>query len=264
MGAAETIGGALTVVGTGIGFRGQLIPAAEAAIREADKVMYQVDDPLTARWLHDLNSNAENLAQLPTSHGALSPHVYEAMAEHILESVVAGLRVCYVTYGHPGMYQHTAHRSVELVRGFGLSATMVPGISAFDCMIADLGIEIGPGCQLLDATALVMQRKLLDPSSSLVLFQIGIFGNPYYRGDRPAALRLLGERLRETWGADFEAVLYEAAMSPATDATVHRVRLSELEVAPITERTLVYLSPTGTGAPDVVAAAEIAAGLAVS
>lgn len=252
----------LTVVGTGIGFRRQLIPAAESAIREADKVLYQLGDPLTARWLQQLQPNAESLAEPTTSEPILSSEVYEAMAEQVFATVFDSQNVCFVTYGHPGLYQHAAHRSIELVRGAGMVATMLPGISALDCLIADLDIEIGAGCQILDATSLVVQRKILDPTSALVLFQAGIFGNPYYGAKHPVALQLLGDRLRNTWGPDQQAIFYEAPMTPNSEPIVDRVPLSELEVMPMTERTLMYVAPASGAKPDVVAAAQIGAWLA--
>ena len=254
--------GSLTVVGTGIGFRRQLIPAAEAAIRNADRLLYQIGDSLTAQWLHGLNPSAESLSRSVTDEPILRSHVYEAMAERVVAVVAGGHDVCLVTYGHPGVYQHAVHRSMELVRAAGMPATMLPGISALDCLIADLGIEIGSGCQLLDASALVLQNKPLDPTSTLILFQIGMFGNPYYRGDRPAPLHRLGDRLRGEWGADQEATFYEAAMLPIWDPVVRKVRLSDLEAAPMTERTLVYLPPVTMAEPNVLATAEIAAWLA--
>lgn len=254
--------GRLTVVGTGIGFRGHVIPAAETAIRRADTVMFQLDDVMTTAWVRELNPHAEDLEKLAPRRRTLSPHVYEAMANHVAAAVVEGHEVCFVTYGHPGVYQHAAHRSGELVREAGLPATMLPGISALDCLIADLGIEIGPGCHLLDATTLVLQSKPLDPTSSLVLFQIGIFGNPYYGGDRPVPLRLLTERLRDAWGDHHEAVLYEAAVLPESAPTVHTVRLRDLDSAPLSERMLLYLERSRRRPVDVVASAEIAAALA--
>lgn len=253
--------GSLMVVGTGIGFRRQLIPAAEAAIRNADKLLYQIGDSLTARWLRGLNSSAESLSRPGTDDPILRSSVYEAMADSVFAAVSGGHNVCFVTYGHPGVYQHAAHRSIELVRAAGMPAAMLPGISALDCLVADLGIEIGSGCQLLDASSLVLQNKSLDPTSSLILFQIGMFGNPYYRGDRPAPLHLLGDRLRDAWGADQLATFYEAAMLPIWDPMVRSVRLSDLEAAPTTARTLVYLAPAKNAEPDVVATAEIAAWL---
>ena len=210
--------------------------------------------------MSDLNAGAESLSPA-AAEPILSARVYEGMAERVFAAVSRGQHVCFVTYGHPGVYQHAAHRSIELVRAAGMTATMLPGISALDCLIADLGIEIGIGCQLLDATSVVVQHKSLDPTSSLVLFQIGIFGNPYYGASRPVRLQLLGDRLREAWGPDTMATFYEAPMLPAGEPLINMVPLSQLELAPTNERTLVYVPPATSAAPDVLATAEIAAAL---
>jgi len=53
--------GSLTVVGTGIQLVGHLTLAAKAWIEQADKVLFAVADPVTAKWLHTLNETAQAL-----------------------------------------------------------------------------------------------------------------------------------------------------------------------------------------------------------
>jgi 16S rRNA C1402 (ribose-2'-O) methylase RsmI len=53
--------GSLFIVGTGIHLVGDLTLAAKARIEQADKVLYAVADPVTAKWLQSLNVTAEAL-----------------------------------------------------------------------------------------------------------------------------------------------------------------------------------------------------------
>ncbi|MFW2335979.1 SAM-dependent methyltransferase [Ilumatobacter sp.] len=254
--------GRLTVVGTGIGFRRQIIPAAETAIRQADLVFHQVGDQLTVQWLHQLNANVQSLSRPASAEPVLSMDVYEAMAHRVADAVAAGQRTCFVSYGHPGVYQHAAHRSIELTRARGFAATMIPGISALDCLIADLGVEIALGCQLLDATMMVLHDKVVDPTSALVLFQIGIFGDPHYRASRPVGLHVLRDRLSEIWGPEHEILLYEAPMLPIWDAGAERTTIADMATAPMSERTLAYVPPLAQRPMNALAAAAIASELA--
>jgi hypothetical protein len=53
--------GSLTIVGTGIQLGGHLTLAAPAWIKQADKLLFAVADPVTAKWLQTLNPTAEAL-----------------------------------------------------------------------------------------------------------------------------------------------------------------------------------------------------------
>lgn len=53
--------GSLAVVGTGIKAIGHVTLEAKSCIEGADKLYHLVSDPLTARWLADLNPTAESL-----------------------------------------------------------------------------------------------------------------------------------------------------------------------------------------------------------
>ena len=63
------------------------------------------------------------------------------MAEAILEPVRAGKRVCAAFYGHPGVFVLPSHDAISRARAEGFEATMLPGVSAEDCLVADLGVD---------------------------------------------------------------------------------------------------------------------------
>ncbi len=55
--------GSLTIVGTGIQLGGHLTLAAQSWIKQADKVLFAVADPVTAKCLQTLNPTAEALPE---------------------------------------------------------------------------------------------------------------------------------------------------------------------------------------------------------
>jgi Tetrapyrrole (Corrin/Porphyrin) Methylases len=75
------------------------------------------------------------------------------MVNRIIKYVKRDLRVCAVFYGHPGVFCTPSHESIRIARKLGYRATMLPAISAEDCLFADLGVDPGKhGCQSFEAT----------------------------------------------------------------------------------------------------------------
>ena len=59
-------------------------------------------------------------------------------------------------YGHPGIFAWSPHKVIKVARAEGYQAHMEPGISAEDCLYADLGIDPGRcGCQHYEASQLL-------------------------------------------------------------------------------------------------------------
>jgi hypothetical protein len=95
------------------------------------------------------------------------------------------LEVCVVFYGHPGVFVQPAHEAIRVARLEGFTARMLPGISAEDCLFAD--IEVDPGvyaCQSFEATDFLVRKRKFDPRSPLVLWQIGSIGDLYYHSGK--------------------------------------------------------------------------------
>src|SRR5207244_11062689 len=98
-------------------------------------------------WIKDINPSAESLYPY-YRQGESRMIAYVEMIERILYEVRKGLRVCAAFYGHPGVFVYPSHEAIKQARLEGYSAKMLPGISAEDCLFADLGIDPARnGCQ---------------------------------------------------------------------------------------------------------------------
>ncbi len=54
---------------------------------------------------------------------------------------------------------------------------MEPGISAEDCLYADLGLDPGTyGCQHYEASNLMFYQRTIDTAAYLILWQPGVAG----------------------------------------------------------------------------------------
>ena len=149
---------------------------ARAAIAAADEVLYLVPDPVSASGIEALNPSARSLHGL-YEDGVSHRDAYERMAEAILEPVRAGKRVCAAFYGHPGVFVLPSHDAIARARAEGFDATMLPGVSAEDCLVADLGVDPARnGLQSYEAGDFLRRRPVIEPTTALVLWQIGVVG----------------------------------------------------------------------------------------
>lgn len=237
--------GTLVVVGTGIKAVGHLTADARAWIQRADKVLHVAVDPLIEREIRTLNPAAESLRSLyqPDRRRVVT---YEAMVERIIGELAPDRIVCAVFYGHPGVFVKPSHAAITRARDAGHVAMMLPGISAEDCLVADLGVDPAEiGFQTYEATDFLIHPRQVDPCSGLVLWQIGAIGN--LGAPRPGferlGIELLVSVLSSAYGGGHEVIVYEAASLPTCDPVVHRVPLSGLATAPISALSTLFVPP---------------------
>ena len=237
--------GSLTVVGTGIQLVGHLTLAAKAWIEQADKVLFAVADPVTAKWLQTLNVTAEALPY--NTNNQRRRETYREMVDRILAEVRQGLNVCAVFYGHPGVFAYPTHEAIKQARHEGFRAQMLPGISAEDCLFADLGIDPGRnGCQSFEATDFLIRRRKFDPTSALILWQIAMTGNLGFEREKSQmrGLKVLSEVLETHYSSDHEVIVYEAAVYyPVCEPVIQHIPLSKLAEVGITSVSTLYVPP---------------------
>lgn len=246
--------GSLTCVGVGMLLGAHIGPRARAHIEAADVVFVLASDPLVELWLEQMNADVRSL-QPYYGYGEGKPRydTYREMVDAMLVEVRAGLRVCGAFYGHPGVFAKVPHDAIGRARAEGFEACMEPGISAEDCLYADLGIDPGRfGCQHYEASQLLFFRRHIDPSAYLVLWQVGLVGDrSYQRFTTGAAHRhLLVERLLQDYPADHGITIYEAATLPITKPRMDTITLRGLADAEIHQHSTVVLPPARAMARD--------------
>ena len=236
--------GSLVVVGTGLRAPVHITPEARDEISHAEKVFYLMSDPLSEMWIKRLNPTARSLASCYVSSRPRMA-AYQRMIDRILGPVRSGRRVCVAFYGHPGVFVFPSHEAIRRAKKEGFDARMLPGISAEDCLFSELGLDPArSGCQSYEATDFLVYRRRFDPSSALVLWQVGVVGNLEY-GDRPArsGLRVLASRLARVYGRKHEVVLYEASLLPVVPSTIRSTTLEELSSAGVTGGMTLFVPP---------------------
>lgn len=245
--------GSLIAIGTGIRLLVQITPEARAYIEEADKLLFGVADPLTAICLTKLNPNAESLHSF-YEIGKDRLTTYFEMVERILACVREGLKVCVVFYGHPGVFVNPSHEAIKRARLEGFKAKMLPGISAEDCLFADLGVDPAiTGCQSFEATYFLVYKPKFDTSSSLILWQFNITGDYSYNPEVNISrgLPILIEYLQEHYDPEHEVIIYKAAQYPVCEPIIQRLPLSKVPEAQDIQMSTLYIPPNAPPSPDI-------------
>lgn len=235
--------GSLVVVGVGINLA-QTTLEAKANIEKADKVFYLVSDPLATKWIEKLNKNTESLYSL-YEVGTDRINTYNLMIETIMGAVSKGLRVCSAFYGHPGVFVDPSHRVVQQALQEGYSARMLPGVSAEDCLFAELGIDPSKfGCQSFEATDFLICDRKFDPSSSLVLWQVGAIGDlTYQKKYNTHGIEVLLEKLIPIYGEKQSVTIYEASAFPNCKSKIVSLPLADIIEADVTAVSTLYIPP---------------------
>jgi hypothetical protein len=238
--------GSLVVIGTGIRTVGQMTVESLAWISVADAVIYLVADPVCEAMIRELNPDGAMSLRGYYGEGMPRTRSYEAMVEHIMSCVRAGKRTVAAFYGHPGVFAFPSHESVRRARREGYLAYMLPGISAEDCLFADLGVDPAVnGCQSYEATDFLLHDRMADTSSQLILWQVGVVGDWTYRGNGYdlRAFPMLVARLQAFYGHWHEVTLYEAAVLPSLPPTITRIALGHLTSEYVNAGTTMYVPP---------------------
>ena len=259
--------GKLVVVGTGLRTVGHMTVEAISWIRMADRVVYVVGDPVAEDMIAALNEKSESLQTLYSS-STKRIDTYNDMVERGLSLVREGLTVCAVFYGHPGVFVYPSHEAVKQARAEGFSAVMLPGISAEDCLFADVGFDPATtGCSSYEATDYLFNQRPTDPASALVLWQIGILGNEGYspmgRYETPL-MPLLIAKLGRFFAPTHHVAVYEAAVQFGCRPRISWIRISGLATVELSAASTLYIPPGAPTRPDAqVHAQAVAMGIPI-
>jgi siroheme synthase len=246
--------GSLVCVGVGMTLGSHITPLARSSIEQSDVVFTLLSNGITELWLAKMHRDVRDL-QFLYSEGKSRAVTYRQMVDVLLTEVRAGKKVCGAFYGHPGVFACVPHQAIQTAREEGYPAHMEPGVSAEDCLYADLGIDPGEhGCQHYEASQLMFYRRRIDPAACLILWQVGVAGDRSLGRFATSApyRQVLVEVLARDYDLDHEVVLYEAATLPTQRPRIERLLLRDLPGARIEMHTTLVVPPAGAPEPDLL------------
>lgn len=245
--------GSLACVGLGMTLGSHLTPLARSHIAQADVVFAGLSDGVVELWLQRMHPDVRSLQPF-YQEGKSRMTTYRQWVELMMAEVRAGKRVCGVFYGHPGIFAWSPHKAIAQARAEGYAAHMEPGVSAEDCLYADLGIDPGRfGCQHFEASQLLLFERRLDPTAYLVLWQVGVVGDrstaKFHTG--AAYRQVLVDLLAKDYPLEHEVIIYRGATLPIQQPRIQRMALRELPHAQMTAEETVVLPPAARMKPNL-------------
>ena len=234
----------LIITGSGIKSLSHLTMESQAAIEQADVVLYLLNEPTIAQWVEKKAQRSESLDELYFSE-ALRVDAYKKIADYVLLSLNRHENVCLLVYGHPLLLSHSVDYLLQQVDKHLVDVLVLPAISAFDCLLCDLEIDPFSGCFAIDATELLYKNKTLDNSNHLILWQIGMINNSETDAtkERLTGMYVLQERLMQTYDAFQDCFFYEASLFPHFKPKITRTTLADMHQIPVSRITTLYVPP---------------------
>ncbi|PKG99068.1 SAM-dependent methyltransferase [Paraglaciecola sp. MB-3u-78] len=237
--------GSIVCVGTGMTVGAHIAPIARSHIENADIVFF-AGHPLMEMWVTEMNSNLHSL-QVFYAEGKDRRITYKEMVNAMMTEVRAGKKVVGAFYGHPGVFALPPHNVIKIAKKEGYAAHMVPGISAEDCLYADLGVDPGKvGSQHFEASQFMFYQRQVDPSAYLILWQVGI------AGDKSAAKfstgkayrQILVELLNENYPNEHKVALYECPTVAIREPRIEWITLGDFIEAELSLITTMLIPPS--------------------
>lgn len=238
--------GSVVCVGTGMILGGHITPIAKSYIEQADVIFSLMSTGITERWVEEMHSDVRSLQPF-YQEGKNRNITYNEMVEAILTQARAGKKVVAVFYGHPGVFACVSHRAISKASQENIPAHMEAGISAEDCLYADLCIDPGKtGCINYEASQFMFYQRNIDPAAHLILWQVGLAGDKSLEkfSTGKAYRQVLVDLLLETYPADHQVILYQAKVLAIDTMRSEHVALVDLVDAELFMHTTLVIPPS--------------------
>lgn len=236
--------GKLVCIGLGITIGAHVSTRCQNHIAHADIVFCNCH-PLMEQWLQELHPDVRSLQPL-YAVGKDRRLTYQQMVSTMLVPVRQNRYVVGAFYGHPGVFAQVPHHAIAQARREGYSAHMEPGVSAEDCLYADLGIDPGAfGCQHFETSQFMFYQRRLDTCGYVILWQVALAGDVSLARDASttAQREVLVSLLLEHYPPDHEVILYESPTLITDPFREDRIHLAQLAQANLTTITTLVIPP---------------------
>lgn len=246
------------IVGLGVLSVDHVTRETEDAIRNSNEVLYVDTGVATGEFLETLCPKVTAIFDSSYSDSEHRLNAYQLMAARVVDAALQHAPVTFAMQGHPTVGVYAPFLINDMAGVLGLSVRTLPGISALDCMFAELMIDpCVMGMQMYEATDLLLRCRPLQPDVHAMIWQVGCVETRLYsmRVSRPLRFERLQAHLLQFYPADHEVTLFFATPHPLMRSTCHRFPLGALcEHAHVIHAGFTLLLPASGERPVVDAA----------
>lgn len=235
----------MALVGSGIKSISHFTTEFKTYTINADKVLYLVNEPVTKEWIEKNSKLSESLESIYFSENDRQV-AYDKIKDKILGQFNSHDFVTVVLYGHPTFFADPGLQAIIEAKNLPIESVILPGISAENCLYADLAIDPGLyGCFHVEATELLIYDKIIDPTAHLCIWQPGVIGNRSTpkQNQKGKHLDLLKIKLMNYYPTSHEVILYEASIYPGLQPLIKTFWLEQLEEQDVSTLSTLYIPP---------------------
>lgn len=238
------------VVGVGIRGARQITREVEEVLRVVNEVFYVVASQELPSYLRELNPCTTNLHPLTYKEGVGRISAYDAMSAAVIDAAIDHGPTALALYGHPTMFVFPSQQIARAAEFMNLRVRVIPGISALDCILADLLLDPGLlGLQIYEATEVLVRKRPIQPDVPCLLWQVGsLESNLYSEGhSRPERFTRIKKYLLQFYSPNHRIAAVHSSIDIAVPSQVLWFPLSEIEAhhAELHQGLTLYIPPTG-------------------
>lgn len=223
------------LVGLGIVSTLQITRETEQTLRLCKEVFFLHSEPsIVHKYIRELCPDVTDLHSLYEVN-VQREKAYYKMVETVIDAAKKNPPVALALYGNPVVFVTPTQLIMEIADKLGLKVKMLPGISAFDCMLVDLDVDPSQGTLIYEANDMLLHKRELHPDMHCFIWQVGGVESETYSTaiNLPSRFLRLKKYLLQYYPQEHEGVIITCATNPAVDAKLTRVKLGELETEPV-------------------------------
>ncbi|WP_367319774.1 SAM-dependent methyltransferase [Streptomyces sp. HUAS ZL42] len=234
----------LYLLGSGIQSPLHLTVETQQALRICRKVFVLHADPAVMRSIEALGPEVIDVADMYEGL-TMRQAAYKAIADRVVSEAAAAPPVAFLVHGHPLFLVSASEYMLDLAQRQSVRTSVLPGISSFDTLMCDLGVDFGYGLQMFDTTTLLMHGWIPNPEVPMLLFQLATTMELRITKENRTgtALEPIVDLLAPLYGENHETYLISSASSILETADVTRIPLAALqsESIDLTGRPTLYV-----------------------
>ncbi len=219
------------LVGLGICGIDQITAETERVLRHAREVLFVDTGVATRRYLESLCPRVTSLFDESYADDGHRLGAYHHMAARTIDAALDHAPVAFAMQGHPIVGACAPALIRDAAGLLGLSVRVLPGISALDCVFAELLLDpCLHGLQMYEATDLLLRRRPLQADVPALIWQVGSLETRLHtqRRSRPERFTRFQIHLRRFYPAAHPVTAVFATPHPLMQSTIRRFALDEI------------------------------------